>query len=184
MRDTQLFQERIGKIEKLVHKLEGVSDPALRRIAKDLLESVMELHGAGFDRLLEIVSTNTGETGAVILQEIAGDPLLSSLLVLYGLHPDNFETRVRRGLDNARKELRLEGARVELVAVSDGAIRVKIISAGTNNFEPAVRAALLETAPDALNIEIQGGIAAKPSPGFVPLSSLLNGSSVAIGDRS
>lgn len=186
MRDTQEFQERIGRIDGLVQKLETAADPVLRRTAKDLVQSLMELHGAGFERLLEIVSENNGGTGAVLVQALGHDPLVSSLLVLYGLHPEDFETRVRRGLEKVRPQLRSEGAHAELITAAEATIHVKIVGAGSNNLEPEVRAALLETAPDATNVIIEGGIAAKQSSSFVPLSSLktLSGSPVAIAEAS
>ena len=62
--------------------------------AKELMESLMELHGAGFDRILEIAAAAGNND---LIEAFARDNLVGSLLVLYGLHPDDFETRVRRG---------------------------------------------------------------------------------------
>lgn len=185
MLDPQDFHQRIGKIEGLVRELESISDPALRRIANDLVQSLMELHGAGIERLLEIVSTARSDTGAVMIESLANDPLVSSLLVLYDLHPDDFETRIRRGLDKVQPELQRRGARIELVSAMEGLIRLRIIGAGTQNLEPLVREALFETAPDAVKIEIDG-LVPKNSAGFVPLTSLraLDGSPVAAGGGS
>ena len=46
----------------------------------------MELHGAGLERMLEIVRAN-GDSGQLILDSLGRDDMVSSLLVLYGLHP-------------------------------------------------------------------------------------------------
>ena len=172
---TQEFQERIGRIEGLVQKLESVADPDLKRTAKELMESLMELHGAGLERILEIVS------GANLVHLLAGDALVGSLLVLYGLHPDDFETRVRRGLDKVRPLLRSHGARIEVIAISETLVHVKIIGAGSSDLDTAVREAVIETAPDAAGVVIEGKPAGQP-PGFVPLSSLraVNGSPAAM----
>jgi len=69
--------------------------------AKELVAGVMELHAAGVERVLEIVS-RCGEASRGILESLARDPLVGSLLILHGVHPDNIETRVRRTLETAR----------------------------------------------------------------------------------
>jgi len=184
MSETKEFQERIGRIEGLVQKLESAGDPALRRTSRELVESLMAIHGAGLERILEIVS-NAGEAGADLIESLANDPLISSLLVLYGLHPDDFETRVQRGLEKARTILRQQGARLEQVEIGDGSVHVKIADAGSNNLEAIVRDALLETAPDAADVAIEGGKPpAAASTSFVPLTSVrgLNGSPAAVAN--
>ena len=140
----------------------------------------MELHGAGLERILEIVSSTGGDAGAVLLQSLAHDELVSSLLVLYGLHPENFETRVRRGLDKARPFLRSRGASLDVVAIEADQVRLKINGPASAEFEEAVREALLETAPDAVDISIEGGVGRAPSSSFVPLTSLRSSNGAAV----
>lgn len=180
MDETKEFQERIGRIDGLVQKLESSPDPALRRTARQLIESLMEIHGAGLERILTIVS-DAGATGAVLVSSLANDPLVSSLLVLYGLHPDDFETRVRRALENARLLLRPEGAHLEGIEIGENTVRLKIVGAAWHRLEAVVREALLETAPDATEVVIGGGGSSEPASGFVPLASLraVDGSPVA-----
>jgi hypothetical protein len=105
MTATQEFQERVARIEGLVKKLENGADPASRSTARELIQSLMELHGAGLERILEIVATS-GDAGQGLIDSVARDELVGSLLVLYGLHPDNFEARVLRALDKVRPALR------------------------------------------------------------------------------
>jgi len=174
------FQERVARIEGLVRKVETAGDPALRSSARELVESLMELHGAALERILEIIS-NAGENGAGLVDACGRDELVCSLLVLYGIHPEDFESRVRRGLEKVRPQLRAHGARVELSSISDGVVRLKIGGASSPDFEAAVREALLETAPDAGEVVIEGGKATGNGSGFVPLASLRasNGSPLA-----
>jgi hypothetical protein len=184
MRDTQEFQEQVGRIDELVRKLEQSPDPSTRGTARDLVQSLMELHGAGLERILEIVSSTGGEAGAVLVQSLSHDELVSSLLVLYGLHPENFETRVRRGLDKIRPFLRSRGASLELLAIEGERVRLKINGPASTELQEAVREALLETAPDASDIAVEGAIDKLPSSSFVPLTSLRssNGSAVVFAD--
>jgi len=183
MPDNREFQEQVGRIEGLVHEIESIADPALRATAKELVRSLMDLHRAGLERALEIVS-KAGDAGGRIVHSLGADDLVGSLLVLYDLHPDDFETRVRRGVEKGRQLLARRGAGVELLATAEGMVRLQIDKGGhscgstAKELEWTVREALFETAPDATEVIIQG-LEEQPAAGFVPLASLQssNGSS-------
>jgi hypothetical protein len=66
-----------------------------------LVQSLMELYGAGLDRITEIVARK-GEAGREILDELGRDELVGNLLAANGLHPLDLETRVRRALEKLR----------------------------------------------------------------------------------
>jgi hypothetical protein len=165
---TQEFQERIGHIDGLVQKLESSADPALRRTAKELMARLMELHGAGLDRMLEIVV----EVKPELVGTLADDPLVGSLLILYGLHPDDFETRARRGVDKVRPLLRSHGVRVNPVTVTETSVHIKMTGGSSREMEAAIREALLEAVPDATEVVIEGVKPTSQASQFVPLSSL------------
>ncbi|MGA2213785.1 MAG: NifU family protein [Bryobacteraceae bacterium] len=169
---TQEFQDRVARIEGLVQKLEGSADPASRGSARELIQCLMELHGAGIERILEIVDS-CGDAGGGLIASLGQDPLVSSLLVLYGLHPDNYETRVTRALDKVRPMLRERGAGLEALAVTESTVRVRITGAGSKELETAVREALFEAAPDAAEVVIEGAKGRAGGSNFVPLSSLV-----------
>ena len=177
MSATQEFQERASRIEGLVQKLEAAADPALRATARQLVQCLMELHGTGLERILEMVST-AHEAGAGLLQALGQDELVSSLLVLYSLHPEDFETRVRRGIDKARQALRKQGASLDVLSIDETLVRLQIIGAGKEDLQPLVLDALSATAPDASNVVIEGG--RQQAQGFVPLASLLASSAAPV----
>jgi hypothetical protein len=181
MRETREFQERMGRIEGLVHKLESATDPALQKAAQELIAALMEMHAGGIERILEIAA-GAGEAGSELVQSLAGDELVGGLLVLHGLHPDSFETRVRRGLEKARPILHSQGAHLEAIEIGESTVRVRIVGSPSNDLEAAVRNALFETAPDAADVAIEGTSTAVRPAGFVPLASLLapDGSPVII----
>ena len=178
MTATQEFQDRVARIEGLVQKLESSADPASRSTARELIQCLMELHGAGLERLLEIVARG-GDAATGLIDSMARDELVSSLLVLYGLHPDSFETRVQRALERVRPALRERGAGLEVLAITESSVHVKITGAGAKDLEAAVREALFESAPDAVEVIIEGGKGRAGGSNFVPLTSL-----VASGVRS
>ena len=154
-------------IEPLVRKVQALPDPNARRTALDLVQAVMGLHASGIERMLEIVAES--RCGDETIEALGNDGLVSSLLLLHDLHPLDLETRVTRALD--RPEFRSRGASVELIAVTDGMVRVRI--EGGHSLRTAVETALGEAAPDAVEIQIEGGPPA--APGFVPLTALTAG---------
>ncbi|MGI9070930.1 MAG: hypothetical protein ACR2JB_06305 [Bryobacteraceae bacterium] len=176
MRDTQAFREQVGRIEELVQNIESTADPAMRATAKELVQLVMSLHSAAFERILEIV-TKAGEPGTGITQQLGVDELVGSLLVLYDLHPEGFATRVHRGIEKAQQILRRRGAGVHLLAIREAVVELKIDMNGhtcgstTAELQSILRGALFEAAPDATEIIIEPAQSESASA-FVPLESL------------
>jgi hypothetical protein len=176
MKDAQIFQEQIGRIEQLVQEIESTADPATRAAAKELVQSVMDLHAAAMERIVEVV-TKIGEPGAGILRSLSHDELVGSLLVLYGLHPEDFAARVERGVGKAQQMLSRRGAGVRVLATNDATVQVHIDTNGHNcastrgELESIIRGAIFETAPDAAEIIIEPAQSESAS-GFVPLDSL------------
>ena len=55
MAEDKELQKRVQQIGRLVAEIESISDPALRSTAHQLMQMLMELHGAALDRSLEII---------------------------------------------------------------------------------------------------------------------------------
>ena len=91
-------ERRIAAIEELVQRLETAADPATRAVSQELVRAVMELHGAALDRMLSTVRKN-GAAGATIVDQLARDEVVASVLLLHDLHPVDLETRVRGALE-------------------------------------------------------------------------------------
>jgi len=77
--------------------METIPDRESRDIAEQLMQAVLALHGAGLERMMELVF-ESGASGEAMLRRFAGAGLVSNLLVLHGLHPDALETIVRKAI--------------------------------------------------------------------------------------
>src|SRR5690349_1915909 len=130
--------ERMQRIETLIQQVEASADPSTKAGVRELLGALLEYHGTGLGRILELV----GESDT---RELARDPLVASLLLLYDLHPEDFETRVKRAVDA------LPG--VLLVSISDGVVRLRATSSSTER--AAVEQALYEAAPEIAAVDIE-----------------------------
>ncbi|GAA1684124.1 hypothetical protein AB0C27_30130 [Nonomuraea sp. NPDC048882] len=124
--------ERIERIEALLDEAE----PA----AIELVGELLELYGDGLARVMALA-------GEPLAAELAGDELVSHLLVLHDLHP----LPVR-----ARAEAAAAGAGAELLTLEDGVARLRVRASGcrssaTAGVERAVRAA----APEVERVEVE-----------------------------
>ena len=175
-KDKQL-QERIQRIATLTREIDERGAPDVRASVTELLECVMELHGAAFERLMELVS-RSGDAGDRIVDSFVRDELVSSLLLLYGLHPQDLETRVQAAVEKVRPSLRSHGGEVELLGISEGVVRLRLEKKGNHgssaNLKSTLEQAIYEAAPDVLEV-ICEGVADEPpgGGGFVPLEMLL-----------
>jgi hypothetical protein len=90
---------------------------------------VTELYGAGLERLLDILH-DAGRLDADVLDALAGDDLVASLLLVHGLHPYDLETRVEQALRVVcGRALRKQGVGVELTAIdADGTVRLRLVA--------------------------------------------------------
>jgi Fe-S cluster biogenesis protein NfuA len=158
--DRSEIQLRLQRIEELVRTLEASADSGVRSSALELAQTLMELHGAGIERMLEI-AFDSGGHGSEIIDRFAGDELVAQLLLLYDLHPLGLETRARRALEDVRPHLRSHGGNVELLGVVDGIIRLRLqgnchgCPSSAETLRQLIEQAIYEAAPDVRAIEVE-----------------------------
>ncbi len=124
------------------------------------MQSLMEFHGAGLERMMDIVAeSKTG--GFAIFDEFAADELVGSLLLLYGLHPLTLEERVRKGLAKVRPYLDSHGGDVELLSTDEGVVRLRLqgscksCPSSAITLKLAIEEAIYAAAPDVIAIEAE-----------------------------
>jgi hypothetical protein len=161
--DDRAVRRRMQRIESLIQEIERYPDPAARARTKEIVHAVLDLHGDGMGRILEYLA-NSGEAGLAMIDELGRDELVSSLLLLYGLHPLDLETRVRQALGKARYWMRSRGAVVELSSVQDGIVRLHVRRIEDQDdfdvakLKLAIEEAVYDMAPDVAAIEIQESV--------------------------
>ncbi|MEW6126068.1 MAG: NifU family protein [Acidobacteriota bacterium] len=162
--DKREFQQRLQKIEHLVHTIESAADPNVRASAVELMQTVMELHSKGIERMLEI-AFESGQTGSELIDRFGDDDLVAGLLLLYGLHPLDMESRILQALDKVRPYLRSHGGNVDFLGITDGVVRLKLqgscngCASSAMTLKLAIEEAIYETAPDVLGLEVEGVVA-------------------------
>jgi Fe-S cluster biogenesis protein NfuA/nitrite reductase/ring-hydroxylating ferredoxin subunit len=179
MSEQKEVQKRIEAIEGLIREIESLPDPGARSLSRQLVQSLMDLHGAGFERMLEFVY-RAGETGQRMIDDLGRDELVRSLLLLYGLHPLHLEARVVEALEKTRPYLRSHGGNVQLVRLTEaGCVTLRLegschsCPSSAVTLQSTVEQAIYEAAPDVTEIIVEGAVEkADPSATFVPLAQL------------
>jgi Fe-S cluster biogenesis protein NfuA len=150
------FTRRSDRIEELVTRIENTGDPAIRAVAQELLQAVIELHGVALDRILDAVTDLP--SGEVALKQIASDDLVANVLSLHGIHPVAIETRVAAAIEKSRSYLKSHGGDVELASVEDGTVHVRLqgtcgsCSSSSETMKHHVEDAIYQAAPEVVNV--------------------------------
>lgn len=171
------FQEKIRKLGERIAGLDQLPQSASGAGAKELVQLLMDLHGAGLERILEIIF-EAGDEGQRIIGKLGRDPLAGSLLLLYSLHPDDVETRVQTAVERIRPRLRKLSCTVDAVEVRDGAVQMSLTASGHGCGSSAaevrsiVEEVMYELAPDLVSLQI-AGLDQPATAGFVSLDSLM-----------
>lgn len=156
-----------AKLESTIARLEALGESPVREAARELVSAILDFHGQGLRRLFERLRETSGD-GERILQTIAQDEVVASLLLLHGLHPLPVEARVRRALGSVRASDPGEGGHVELLSIEDATIRLR--ATGTERLRRSITRAVEEAAPEAERVEVL--LTPIPSPSIVPIERL------------
>ena len=173
------FQRQAERINALVGKVNALPDPAARRTALELLQELMGLHASVLDRMLDLIS-QAGDPGLALIDTFAHDPLISGMLVLYDLHPEDLQTRLAEALDKVRPYLRSHGGDVELIGFNNGVVKLRLsgsckgCAGSTATLKTAVEQAIYEAAPEVTSVIADETTPAETqaAEGFVPLAKL------------
>ena len=177
MANDKDFQEQIKRLGKLIAQFEQLPEGPQKTTGKELVQLLMDVHGAGLERILEIVF-DSKTAGPAVIDELGRDTVAGNMLLLYSLHPDDLETRIHRAVDRLRPQLRKLSCSVEVVSMDNGAVKVKLSTTGHScgsslkEMKSVVEEGVYEYAPDVTSLEILG--VEEPTPtGFVSLESVL-----------
>ena len=144
--DDLQARELVARIDVLLEQVQDV----------ELVQALVDLYGEGLAR---IVAHDPDCVAGV-----AGDELVSHLLLLHGLHPVPLEERVRGALADVRPYLEQHGGDVELLGIDGGVARLRLqgtcngCASSTATLKFAIEEAIQRVAPDIDEIEAEGAV--------------------------
>jgi len=159
--EHQAPEELVERVQELLGSLDEIADPVAQQRVQELIGTVLELYGAGLERVLGIVD-DAGGDALPIRQALLDDGVVSSLLLIHGLYPISLEERVVEALDSVRPFLATHGGNVELLSVEEGVARLRLVGScdgcpsSAATLENALKEAIDATAPDLLGLEVEG----------------------------
>ena len=145
------------RIESLLEELRASSDRHAQERVEEVVRLLMEFYGAGLERALEIVYADG--RGDETMERLGDDELVSSLLVLHGLHPLDVEVRVQRALDHVRPYLGSHGGGVTIDGIDGDVVRIRMVGScdgcpsSTVTITYAIERAILKAAPEISRVE-------------------------------
>jgi len=173
------LQQLSSKIEDLVHRVDAISDPAVKANATVLVQSLLDLHSAAFQRVTEAL-LHDGKPGHQMLERLAADEIVGGLLVLYGLHPDGFDVRLQKAVERAREAVAQHGAGLELLDHREGAIHLRLSGKGggcgstAEKLRQLVESAICEGVPEVTEIRIDNAVAGRSTEPLVQVEMNLS----------
>jgi Fe-S cluster biogenesis protein NfuA/nitrite reductase/ring-hydroxylating ferredoxin subunit len=154
-------EQLVEIVQELQARLESAGDPATRELAEEVVSAIVQMYGAGLERIIGAL-LEAGEEGGQIAARMSEDPLVATLLLIHDLHPVPLEQRVQDALDSVRPYMESHGGNVELLSLERGVARIHLrgscsdCSASSVTLELAIKQALEEAAPDLEGLEVEG----------------------------
>jgi Fe-S cluster biogenesis protein NfuA len=176
-----------ARIDALIAASASGGGTVARERAEELVRLVVDLYGAGLERLLDVVHEYGGLTDDV-LDALAGDDLVASLLLVHGLHPYGVETRIEQALTSVRPYLGSHGGDVELLEVTPGGtVRLRMLGScdgcpsSSVTLKLAVEGAIQAAAPEITEIEVEEPAAQPKAGAMIPVAALFSRLSESAG---
>jgi Fe-S cluster biogenesis protein NfuA len=161
--DAREFQARMQRLDELLRSVETFTDPEAQAQTRAIVQAVLDLHGAGLERVFEHLAV-PGQSAAAALDACVNDDIVGGLLLLHGLHPVSMEDRVRQALEQVRPYLHSHGGNVELLGIDDGVARLRLegsckgCPSSAVTMKQTIEEAILAKAPDVIGVIVEGSL--------------------------
>lgn len=164
------------RIEQLLEQLQSSASGRVWSQVEELVRALTDLYGAGLVRTVELAAQRApAGAGPELLDELAGDELVASLLLLHDIHPESLSVRAGQAIDQIAPDVLASSGQLRLVGVDSGIVRVAVSVSATgcgsdpSGLAESVREALANALPDAANIAVDLSVEADRSPVETPI---------------
>jgi Fe-S cluster biogenesis protein NfuA len=171
-RDARATGERV---EALLAELRTRAGPQAGDAAEELVGCLVELYGAGLTAIVAILGADP-DAGARLLDALAGDPLVESLLLVHDLHPLDADARINRALERVRPQLGSHAGAIEYLGIDDQGVAGLRLTASahgcgssSSTVAQTVEEAVTEAAPEVAGVHVEE----VEAPAEVPLLQIM-----------
>ena len=148
------------RVEALIAELRARAGSRAGAAAEELVGCLVELYGAGLASIVAILGS-ASDAGPRLLDALAADPLVESLLLVHDLHPLDTDARIRRAIEQVRPRLGAHADAIEYLGLDDrGVVRLRLTASGhgcgsASMVRPTVEAAVTEAAPEVAGVAVE-----------------------------
>jgi Fe-S cluster biogenesis protein NfuA len=148
------------RVEALIAELRARSGSQAGDAAEELVACLVEFYGAGLAAIVAILGSD-GDAGPPLLDALAADPLVESLLLVHDLHPLDADARIRRALERVRPRLGAHAEGIDYLGIDDrGVVRLRLTASGhgcgsASTVRQTVEEAVTEAAPEAAGVAVE-----------------------------
>lgn len=148
------------RIDDLLKQIDRFKDPQAQTQTRLIVQALMDFHGAAIERMLERIAASD-ESELHTIDSIAKDDLVAALLLLYGLHPLDLESRVRQGLRKALPYIHSHGGDVELLGIEESVVRLRLhgschgCPSSAQTLKQTIEESILNIAPEISAIQVE-----------------------------
>lgn len=177
--DDMRWRSAGDRIQILLDASAG-SGAVVRERTEQLAGELTELYGAALARIVSIAARSDPE----LIDRLATDEFVASLLLVHGLHPHGVERRIEDALDGVRPYLGSHGGDVTLLDVVDdcGQLTVRLELMGSCKSCPssavtlefAVEDAVRAAAPEIVSIVVVAAESAPTAAAVIPEDALMS----------
>jgi Fe-S cluster biogenesis protein NfuA len=163
------------RVEALIAELRARAGSRAGDAAEELVGCLVELYGAGLASIVAILG-NASDAGPRLLDALAADPLVESLLLVHDLHPLDADARINRALERVRPQLGSHAGVIEYLGIDDqGVAGLRLTASGhgcgssSDTVAQTVQEAVAEAAPEVAGVHVEEVAA----PAEVPLLQIM-----------
>ena len=154
--ESRNLKDMGARVEELLGEIRA-ADPVVARKAEEVVGLLVDLYGEALGRVVDLGEAIGGE----LVDQVVDDPLLASLLLLHGLHPEPVDVRVERALDRIRPGL--GGKKLDVLRLEDDGKLVMRLSSPLDGcpstigtVQQTIEDAVTEWAPEVSSVHIEG----------------------------
>ena len=117
------FQHLLQWIGTGLERMEGIEDEQTRKEVFALLEGIDVLHRQALGRLLDLLGKLAGHG---LVERVAQDPVVRTLLEMYDLPEADERTQVEHALESVYPYFKSHGGKLQVLGVKEGRVRVRL----------------------------------------------------------
>jgi hypothetical protein len=169
-------REHGRRLEELLDGVEHAAGPQAWPRVEALVAALLELYGEGLERVLGAARAEAKSLEA-LEKRLTEDEIITSLLLLHGLHPIDLQTRIDLALERVASAAP-GAAALELASIDDGMVSLRVAPGGAGTMarslstEAAVTA-IERAAPEITGVTIEGLAQRTDGPAIIPAARLI-----------